>query len=113
MARKQNTNLELVKTCKYVDLDVFELGKLYYVVCKDDKGKKSAIATCIMKTEKCVTLKYIEKITGNWKLFEDVLVVEPDILSVKGIEIQPFYLRYHISALNRQLNIRAYVEYEE
>lgn len=107
--------LELVKAhmCSYVDLDVFELGKLYYVVCKKDENRKSAIATCIMKNEKCVTLKYIEKITGNWKMFEDVLVVETDLLSVKDIEIQPIELTYLIDPLNMKLGIKSEVNYKE
>lgn len=108
-------NLELVKAhmCEFVDLDVFELGKLYYVVCNLSKGRKSAVATCIMKNEKCVTLKYIEKITGNWKMFEDVLVVETDLLSVKDIEIQPIELTYMIDALNMKLQIKSDVNYKE
>ncbi len=107
-------NLELVKEhmCRYVDLDVFELGKLYYVLFKNPCNRKSAVATCIMKNEKCVTLKYIEKITGNWKMFEDVLVVETDLLSVKDIEIQPIELTYMIDALNMKLQIKSDVNYK-
>lgn len=108
-------NLELVKAhmCSYVDLDVFELGKLYYVLCKSNTNRKSAIATCIEKDEKHVTLKYIETITGNWKMFEDNLVIGTGVPSAKCLEIQPIELTYLIDPLNMKLGIKSEVNYKE
>lgn len=106
--------LELVKhlTGDYVDLSVFEVGEIYYII--DAEKNRSAIAVCLsVDYQDKAVFKIMEYLTGDWFFLTDhnLLVVSgKNVPLAKNLYIFPVCLNYQINPLTMKLTIAAEVQ---
>lgn len=102
--------LELVKkrTVDYVDLDVLDVGEIYYIV--DVAENRSIIAVCLSIDQDKAIFKIMEYLTGDWFFITDhnlFPINRDNLLSAAHLHIFPVTLNYMIDPCNMKLSIKS------
>lgn len=102
--------LELVKqaTVDYVDLDVFTVGGIYYIV--DAAENRSIIAVCLSVSQSKAFFKVMSYLTGFWDPITDnqdqfnITCDNPHFTAY--LHIFPVTLNYMIDPCNMRISIK-------
>lgn len=105
--------LELIKqeVYRYVDLDIFDEGEIYYIV--DVAKHQSVIAVCLLKDQDKVIFKVINYIRGDfgiWSYEHDKFALSSDTPNLANIHIYPVSLSYLIDPMNEKIMIRSEID---
>lgn len=106
--------LELIKqaTVDYVDLDVFNVGEIYYIV--DISENRSLIAICLSISKEKAIFKVMNYLTGIW----DPITSNHDQFNIDTtnprltayLHIFPVTLNYMIDPCNMKITIKSEIK---
>lgn len=105
--------LEFIKQTisKYVDLDVFVVGDIYYMV--DVAKYQSVIVVCLSKDDEQVIFKVLYYIKGDFGITtyaNDKFAFYADTTNLTDIHIYPVNLSFFVEPINMKLKVLSEID---